>query len=89
MMKWWRWWQDEDNDYDNNDGDDDDDNVCAYNGVLNHGDGDVSRKPPITLAAIARTHNPSFPDDHCDYDDDTDDDDSGPKTYYDLNFIRK
>ena len=43
------------------DDDDDDTNVCAYNGVLNHGDGDVSRKPPIALSAIARTHKP-FPD---------------------------
>ena len=36
-------------------------NVYAYNGVFNHGDGDVSRKPPIALSAIARTHKP-FPD---------------------------
>ena len=50
-------------DIDNNDNDDND-NVCAagYNGVFDHWDGDVSRKPPITLNAIARTHNP-FSDD--------------------------
>ena len=47
-------------DDDDDAGCDDNDNVCAagYNGVFDHWDGDVSRKPPITLNAIARTHNP-------------------------------
>ena len=51
-------------DDDDDAGCDDNDNVCAagYNGVFDHWDGDVSRKPPITLNAIARTHNP-FSDD--------------------------
>ena len=58
---------DDDDDDDDGDDDDDDDNVCGYNGVLNHEDGDVSRKPPITLNAIASTHNPfsdKYPDDN-------------------------
>ena len=58
---------DDGDDDDDDDGDGDDDNVCGYNGVLNHEDGDVSRKPPITLNAIASTHNPfsdKYPDDH-------------------------